>query len=68
MEGSSHFSVPHQDSDANNFKLETKLPDHLAQYLKLGTDLREKMDPVMTTLLDLTDKMVLRSAALPQNN
>ncbi len=68
MSHSSEFNVPVQNSDTSNFVPITKLPEHLDQYLKIGTDLREKMNPVMKTLLDLTDKMVLRSAALPQNN
>jgi hypothetical protein len=68
MEGSSHFSVPHPDSDASTFKPITELPDHLDQYAKISSDLRHKMTPVMKAILELTDKTVLRCAALPQSN
>jgi hypothetical protein len=66
MEGSSHFSVPHQESDAANFSPLTKLPEHLDQYAKISSDLRNKMTPVMKAILELTDKTALRSAAMPQ--
>jgi hypothetical protein len=68
MEGSSHFKVPHQESDSVNFTPTTKLPEHLDQYAKISADLRNKMTPVMKAILELTDKTALRSAALPQGN
>ena len=68
MEGSSHFSVPHQNSEEDTFKPSMKLPDHLEQYQKISADLRHKMTPVMKAILELTDKTALRSAALPQSN
>lgn len=68
MSTPSQFSVPHEDSDANDFKPTTKLPEHLNQYAKISADLRSKMTPVMKAILELTDKTALRSAALPQSN
>lgn len=68
MEGSSHFSVPHQNSDEDAFKPSMKLPDHLEHYQQISADLRQKMTPVMKAVLELTDKTVLRSAAMPQGN
>ncbi len=68
MSNSSQFNVPVQDSDANNFKPTTKLPEHLDKYANLSLRLRDKMTPVMKVLLELTDKTALRSAAMPQNN
>lgn len=68
MSKSSQFIVPEQNSDSNNFKLSTTLPEHLDQYSKISKDLREQMSPVMKTLLELTDMTALRSAALPHSN
>lgn len=68
MSTPSQFSVPHEDTDANDFKPVTKLPEHLSQYAKISIDLRNKMNPVMKAVLELTDKTALRSAALPQSN
>lgn len=66
MEGSSHFNVPRQNTDAINFLPRTELPGHLAQYEKIAKNIRAKMTPVMQAILELTDKTALRSAALPQ--
>ncbi len=68
MSKSSQFIVPEQNSDANDFKLSTTLPEHLEQYSKLSKELRDQMTPVMKALLELTDMTALRSAALPQSN
>lgn len=67
MEGSSHFNVPRQETDAANFLPHTELPAHLAQYEKIAKTLRAQMTPVMKAVLELTDKTALRSAALPQS-
>lgn len=67
MAGSSHFNVPHTDTDTNAFVPSTKLPAHLAEYEKTARDLRAKMIPIMRTILELTDRTALRSAALPQS-
>jgi hypothetical protein len=68
MEGSSQFSVPHEDSDALTFVPLTKLPDHLERRLELARDLRNQMTPVMKAILELMDKSTLRSAARPQSD
>lgn len=68
MEGTPHITVPHQESDSATFRPMTKLPEHLEQYNKISSELRMKMTPVMQAVLELTDKMALRSAALPQSN
>lgn len=66
MAGSSHFNVPHADTDTNAFVPSTNLPAHLAEYEKIAISLRSKMTPVMQVALELTDRTALRSAALPQ--
>lgn len=68
MSKSTQFQVPHEDSDASNFIPSTKLPEELSRYAQMSVNLRAKMDPVMKTILELTDKTALRSAALPQSN
>jgi hypothetical protein len=68
MSKSTQFTVPHEDSDTNNFVPSTKLPEELTRYAQMSIDLREKMTPVMKALLELTDKTALRSAALPQSS
>lgn len=67
MEGSSHFSVPHQDSEAVNFKPLTKLPDHLNHYAKIATDIGAKMNPLAQAAVEYTNIMALRSAAMPHS-
>lgn len=66
MAGSSQFKVPHADTDNTAFVPSTKLPAHLAEYESIAKELRAKMTPVLQNLLELTDKTVLRSAAMPQ--
>ncbi|MEZ0209279.1 MAG: hypothetical protein ACAH17_03840 [Candidatus Paceibacterota bacterium] len=68
MSKSTQFTVPHENSDANNFTPSTHLPEELTRYAKMSVDLRTKMTPVMKILLELTDKTALRSAALPHSN
>jgi hypothetical protein len=66
MEGSSHFNVPHVDTQATSFEPIIKLPAHLDQYAKISADERNQMTSVMQAALSLMDKMVLRTTALPQ--
>lgn len=66
MSGSPHISVPHSDSDASNFTPITTLPETLNNYAHLSQELRETMTDGLKLALSLTDKMALRSAALPQ--
>ena len=66
MVGSLHFNVPQTDTDSGSFVPSTNLPAHLLEYGKMANDIRAKMTPVMQTILELTDKTALRSAALPQ--
>lgn len=68
MSKPTQFTVPHEDSDASTFTPSTKLPEELSRYAEMSINLREKMNPVMKALLELTDKTALRSAALPQSN
>lgn len=67
MEGSSHFSVPRQGSDESDFMPILKLPEHLDELSNISKKLRAEMTPVMKAIIELTDKMALRSAALPHN-
>ena len=69
MEVSPRFSPPHQESDATNFELDTKLYGHLDQYAKIAEQLGAKMTPIMQAVCQLTNKAALRSAAtFPQEN
>lgn len=61
------FKAPVQVSDTSEFMPSQRLPEHLALFAKLSQEAREKMDPTMRRLLELTDTTALRSAALPQN-
>lgn len=67
MAGSSHFNVPHTNTDNTTFVPSTKLPAHLAEYEEMAKRLRDKMTPVMQLALSLTDRTALRSAALPES-
>jgi hypothetical protein len=46
--------------------LPVKLPDHLDQYAKISAELRQKMNPALQAILELTDKTALRCAAVPE--
>lgn len=68
MSKASEFKVPVSSSDTSNFTPMTKLPQHLDEFAHLSLALRAKMTPIMQTLLELTDKTALRSAAIPQTD
>jgi hypothetical protein len=66
MSGSPHINVPHVDTQASDFDPVTKLPSHLQEYKKIADETRHRMTPVMQSVLGLMDKVVLRTAAMPQ--
>jgi hypothetical protein len=66
MSGSPHINVPHADTQADDFDPVVKLPSHFQEYLKAADDSRAAMEPVLQQACALLDKIVLRTAALPQ--
>jgi hypothetical protein len=63
------FHASKTTTDSNNYKPSVKLPEHLTQFQVLGKETRAKMDEMMQSILELTDKMALRGAAtLPEAN
>lgn len=65
MEGKTHLTAPHVETDSAAFKPATKLPIDLEHLADLSSELRTTMSPEMRRMLELTDIMTLRSAALP---
>lgn len=66
MEGKTHLSAPQQvETDSAAFKPVTKLPLDLENLAGLSSEMRTTMSPELRRMLELTDIMTLRSAALP---
>jgi len=66
---SPNFQSVQQTTDSSDYVPRIQLPEHLEQYRKSAEALREKMTPLMQTLLGLTDNMALRGAAtIPEMN
>lgn len=59
-----HFTAVHTDTDSSNFQPVTKLPLDLEHLADLSSQMRTTMSPEMRKMLELTDIMALRSAAL----
>jgi hypothetical protein len=66
---SPHFESVQRPTESNDYVPHIALPEHLEQYRKAAEELRERMTPLMQTLLGLTDNMALRGAAtIPEMN
>ncbi|MFA6608709.1 MAG: hypothetical protein WCT07_02260 [Candidatus Paceibacterota bacterium] len=63
MESSPLFNAPKPTTDEKEFTPLKNLPEHLMEYQKVAKETRDKMTPVMSAILQLTDKMALRGAA-----
>jgi hypothetical protein len=66
---SPQFHSTQQTTDSSDYVPRIQLPEHLEQYRKSAVELREKMTPLMQSLLSITDSMALRGAAtIPEMN